>query len=351
MKVLFITGSMGRGGAERVISIVSNAFIQEGWDVSIMQLLYNYCDYPLNQKIKVQDASNSRRNQIIDTPRMIYRVRREIEKTHPDTVISFMMTMNIVTAIACIGTRVRFIPSERNDPSMGRSKFMSMLTKFAYSISYRTVMQTERAKNYFSNKIQSKSIIIPNPVEVNVSADNTNFNRIVTVGRLTAQKNQSMLIDAFNLIKEDFPDLVLDIYGEGIKRDELEKKIDQYELSSRVHLKGNILDVHQKIKDAGLFVLSSDYEGTSNALLEAMMIGIPCISTDCAGSDEMIENGKSGIIVPVGDTIALANAISKMLSNQELALEMGKKGKERVSRKYSSEYVCQKWIKTAKGDC
>lgn len=350
MKVLFVTGSMGRGGAERVISIISNEFAKVGWEVSIMLLLYNNCDYPLNPQIRLIDVSRAGRNQALDTPRLIRAVRKEIKQSKPDAVISFMMTMNIVTAFACKGTGVRFIPSERNDPSKGRSALRAKLAAYAYTSSYRTVMQTERAKNYFSRGIQDKSIIIPNPVTVQVTAEGTNPNKIVSVGRLTEQKNHAILIESIITLSKEFPKITLDIYGEGPKRNELQDKIDAAGLTDRITLKGNVLDVHERIKDAGLFVLSSNYEGTSNALLEAMMMGLPCISTDCAGSDEAIEDGKSGMIVPVGDTEALTGAIRKMLIDRPRAIEMALRARDRVSKNYSVDNVSRMWIQVARGE-
>ena len=211
-------------------------------------------------------------------------------------------------------------------------------------------MQTERAKNYFPKKIQEKSIIIPNPVKVPVYAEKAKQNRIVSVGRLTEQKNHALLIDSFKSIAKEFPDTILDIYGEGPKRAELQEKIDNFGLSARIRLRGNILDVHEQIKDAGVFVLPSNYEGTSNALLEAMMMGLPCISTDCAGSDEVIENKKSGIIVPVGDQDALTRALRTLLSDRVMADNMAHAAHERVSKNYSADYVSQQWMKVAKGE-
>ena len=350
MKVLFVTGSMGRGGAERVISIISNEFVKAGWDVSIMQLLYSNCDYPLSDEIRVVDVSNPQKNQTLDTPRLIRAVRREIRDYKPDAVVSFMMTINIVTAFACKGLNVRFIPSERNDPSKGRSALRAKLAEYAYASSYRTVMQTERAKRCFSKRIQNKSVIIPNPVTVQMIAEGSDPNRIVSVGRLTGQKNHAMLIDAFKSVSEEFPNLTLDIYGEGPKRKELQGKIDGLGLTARITLRGNVLNVHEKIKDAGVFVLSSDFEGTSNALLEAMLMGLPCISTNCAGSDEAIENGKSGLLVPVGDTEALTDALHFMLTERQSAAEMAKRARESVLKNYSVEKVIQMWMRVAEGE-
>lgn len=118
------------------------------------------------------------------------------------------------------------------------------------------------------------------------------FKKIVTVGRLTVQKNQKLLIESFSEVLKKYPNIILEIYGDGEKREELKYIIKTLGVSNNVIFKGNILNVHEAIADAGLFVLSSDYEGLSNALMEAMMMGLPCISTTCAGSDELISDGK-----------------------------------------------------------
>lgn len=138
----------------------------------------------------------------------------------------------------------------------------------------------------------SNATIIFNPISVSSVSKNTNLKKIVTVGRLTVQKNQKLLIESFSEVLKKYPNIILEIYGDGEKREELKYIIKTLGVSNNVIFKGNILNVHEAIADAGLFVLSSDYEGLSNALMEAMMMGLPCISTTCAGSDELISDGK-----------------------------------------------------------
>ena len=151
----------------------------------------------------------------------------------------------------------------------------------------------------------SFSKIIPNPIIVNAYRVNPDRNKIVTVGSLKEQKNQQLLIDAMSDVLLDHPTAKLTIYGEGPLRGSLEKQIAELCIEKSVLLPGQKNDIHEEIKNALFFVLSSDYEGLSNALLETMMMVIPCISTDCAGSDEYIENQINGLLVPVKNKAAL----------------------------------------------
>ena len=150
------------------------------------------------------------------------------------------------------------------------------------------------------------------------------------------------MIDSFNEVLKKHPEYSLYIYGDGILKDQLETQIINLGLEKKVFLPGNKPDVHKEIADAKVFVLSSDYEGLSNALLEAMMMGFPCVSTECAG--EYIINGENGILVPLRDKDSMVNAINYIIENQDAALDMGEKAKESVS-KCSIEFIMRKWNK------
>ncbi len=317
-EIVIVTGSLRRGGAERVISILSNELVKRGWKIHICTMLFSAIGYDLDSQIDIIDLSQENRNQIIDTPRMTKALRTTIRNIRPDAVVSFMLTINIVTWMATRGLGVRFIPSERNDPSTGRGKIKHWLSCRAYASSYKTVFQTERAKNYYSKKIQQNGVIIPNPVSIDQKRDSNPNHKIVSVGRLEPQKNRRLLIEAFSDIQKNHPEYTLHIYGEGSQENELKILIKELGINNAVTLHGNVSDVHRQIADAEMFVLSSDYEGLSNALLEAMMMGLPCITTDCAGAKEAVEDGVDGIIIPIRDRKKMAEAMERLISDADL---------------------------------
>ncbi len=341
-KIVMILGSMNRGGAERVISILSHDYAEKGWNVELVLLLFNRVDYILHPNVRIIDMTcgegYSRMKRI---PRWLYGIRKYIRKNKPDIVLAFAARINLLTQIACIGLKQRIFISERNDPNCdGRSKLINIATNIFYPKAAGCIFQTERASGYFP-KLKNKKIIA-NPIMVAEFASVNKLCRIVTVGRLTAQKNQKMLIRAFSKISDKYPMHTLDIYGDGELLEELKKCARENFVANKVLFHGNVIDVHKQIANAELFVLSSDYEGLSNALLEAMMMGLPCISTNCAGSDEYIRDGENGILIPVGDEKALIIALDKMLSDDKLRIRCAEQAKK-DSVIFSEKIILQKW--------
>ena len=189
--------------------------------------------------------------------------------------------------------------------------------------------------------MQKKSRIIYNAVKKDFYdiIREPDLHRIVTCGRLQPQKNHILLIDAFALIAESFPEVSLHIYGNGFMKDEIQQYIEKKELAQRVILEGPTADVPSVLKNAGMFVLSSDYEGMPNALMEALAAGVPSVSTDCpcGGPRMLIKDGENGILVPVGDVEALANSMTRLLEEPGLSDNIGA-----VARGYAKSYLPEK---------
>lgn len=164
----------------------------------------------------------------------------------------------------------------------------------------------------------------------------------MNVGRLAEQKNQGLLIAAFARFYTFHPEYTLAIYGEGALRDTLNKQVQNLKLKESVSLEGRSTQIHHAICDAEIFVLSSDYEGLSNALLEAMMMGFPCISTDCEGSIDVIENGVNGLLIHRGNEDELVSALTLLAENADLREKLGRKARE-TSKRFRRKEVCQKW--------
>lgn len=206
------------------------------------------------------------------------------------------------------------------------------------------VCQSKAVLNYY-NRIKNK-IVISNPIDISLipkPITEGNTLKICAVGRLMAQKNFSLLINAFYLLKQEANENVtLTIYGEGVLRNRLENQICSLNLEKSVFLPGKSNDVLNEIKDSTIFVMSSDYEGF-NALLEAMAVGLPVISTDFpTGTARELIHKENGIIVPCGDKIALKNAMLELL-NDKAKREKMRKNNLYVRDKYSVEKICRQW--------
>ena len=319
--VLLMIASLGGGGAERVTTVLASELSRQH-PVYLLYMFNKSQTYPIAPGVHLIDGSWSRGTLLEKYlhirwkwPFMALTILRAKQKYRIDATISMLRRPNLYNSL--IRWRDRRIMSERNDPSRKpEEEFKS--AKRSYARADHVVFQSEHVKQLFSGKIQAKSTIIRNPVSVPCFADEIPEHRIVTVGRYTKQKNHGLLIRAFHRFRLSHPDYTLHLYGDGELRESLQTLIDELQLQDAVFLEGFRDDVHERIKNAKMFVLSSDYEGMSNALMEAMMMGLPCISTSCTGSDELIEDGKTGLLVPCGDADALAAAMGRVADDEEL---------------------------------
>lgn len=342
--IIIVTTSLGKGGAERVATLLANHYTNLGYKVHVVMLWHNIIEQELDSRVDIVDLSNDSKSPYIDIIRVTIALRRLIKDIQPISVVSFIAQNNIVSYIASRGLGVRIFPSERIDPSIGgRSKIFSHILEYVYGHSTKTILQTKRAKSFFNKKVQSNCEIIYNPVVLNHKTRIQSQKKIVSVGRLTEQKNHRMLIDAFFKLHKEYPDYKLVIYGEGELRDSLEEQIHGYGMEGTILLPGIVQDVSEHIRDAEIFVLSSDYEGLSNALLEAMMIGLPVISTNCSGSDEIISDGENGILIPTGDTEALYNSLAILIKKPEMADKLGKNSQIFAEKSFSLNIVLDNW--------
>ena len=345
-KILFYMNTIGHGGAERVMVNLSTHFSgkYECVFVTSMEIAE---EYTLNSSVKRINLVDSEIGGFLKKNFVLTRkLRRVIKQEKPDIVISFMAEPNFRALTACIGRKTKNLISVRNDPNKEYpSRLHRMLAKTLYRLSDGVVFQTEQAKEWFPKAVQKKSRIILNQVASSFYAINHTGERhgVVTVGRLTKQKNHRLLIKAFSDIANEV-ESNLTIYGEGELREELQAYVEELGLQNRVFLPGVINNVGETIKDSEVFVLSSDYEGMPNALMEALALGIPCISTDCpcGGPNALIKSGENGILIPVGDCDALSEALKALLLDAQYANKLGVSAKER-SMEISPERIFACW--------
>lgn len=343
-KIMFFIGSMGKGGAERVVANLANDYAEKGWKVEIIMLLTDIQRYPLHPGIRLIPLCHNNRSRIQQVPMWLRGIRSLIKRSNPAVVVAFAARINALVLLSCMGLKKKIIVSERNDPKKdGRTWFIKVAVRILYPFAHTIIFQTTRAMSYFPKSIQKKGKIIANPIYVNALQSTKPKKKIVSVGRLSAQKNHKLLIEAFYQLHRKYPEFTLTIYGEGELRDDLEKQIKSAGLTDSVFLPGICDNIHEEISDACMFVLSSDYEGLSNALLEAMMMGIPCISTDCAGSEEYIDHGVNGWLSPKGNADELCKAMETLILDEALKKELGRNGRKSVEQICRREAVFAQW--------
>lgn len=351
--LMIVIGDMTFGGAERVTAYLADYFVNRGIAVTICSTRSGKVAYALDPRISHVTVSRHFRNKtamgrLFHLSRVL---RRQIIETSPDVILAMMGYNGSATLLGAFGLRIPVFVSERIDPASttGRSGFEKWVMSFLFThLSRGVIFQTEDAKNYYPAKLRRKSTVIANPLDVSQLPQPletlTQQPLVVSVGRLAEQKNQRLLIDAFKDVVMRIPAAKLIIYGEGPMRPSLEQQIETLQLNDQVWLPSNVFDIFDRLKQARLFVLSSDFEGMPNALIEAMAMGLPVISTDFGGGGArfLIEHGVSGWLVRVNDRQALADAMVRLLSDQTLAESMGKQAVS-VREKLDLAQICAQW--------
>lgn len=349
-RILYVVSSLGFGGAERVVSELANYLSDMGNEIYILLISDNKINYNISSKIKIIDINSNMVNKAgfsaaFERMRLI---RKHTNQINPDIVISFLSIVNIYTSFSLILSKHKLIISERNDPKndpKGVVKRAARLLAYEFADGY--VFQTDAAKQYFCKRFQEKSIVIANPVKINLPEPfkGKRTNKIIAIGRLVKQKNYPLLIYAFNEIQKEFNEYRLYIYGEGKERNNIEKLIGTLCLEDRIILKGNVSNFHEEVTDASLYVLTSDYEGMPNALMESLAMGIPCISVNCSGGGpaELINNEENGVLVPADRLDVLVDAMRRILTDIEFSKKLSSNA-VRDSKKYSIHTIADKWM-------
>lgn len=343
MKIMCVIPGMTNGGAERVMSTLVNFFSIKN-DVRLVVLKSDSSDYPISPKIDFK-AGNIKNKNIIKSIRF---VKKNLKEYNPDIVLSFLTTGNIVTLLSnkILHSKYKVIISERANPyRINRLYFV--LRNITYPSATSCIFQTNWAQDFYSSMLNCKTKVIYNPLSPDFNVDKYNGSRdkrIVCTARLAPEKNQKLLINAFNKIKNKYPDYSLEIYGEGPEKENLQNLINTLSLNSRVKLMGRQKNIIDCIKSAAVFVLPSNSEGMSNALLEAMALGIPCIATDSpiGGSAIIIDNNINGLLIPMEDEDIMASAIEKIINDEVFAKKISSEA-SKVLNKFETTKICSQW--------
>lgn len=349
MRIACIAYLHGSGGAERQIVALANGMAEMGHEVHLVVLHTNNPRYIIAQSVVIHDLTYAEDGGGNRIPARYRALKKCLASLEPDVTVHFWMQSAYFVALMPKLARGLAIYSERGDP--GDSEYAGLLGLVRQATFRRMdgfVFQTVAARDYFPDRIRRRSAIIPNPVripdEVLLRQVSKRSARIVSVGRLAPQKNQSLLLEAFSEISSCFPALQLWIYGEGELEGDLIKQAKRLKITDRFKIIRPRRDVLSQIKDASLFVLSSSYEGMPNALLEAMALGLPCVTTDFepkGAAASIVDDGVDGLVV-LPDPESLANAMTSVLEDTERAETMGRNAKKTIE-KYSPKVIFELW--------
>lgn len=345
MKILFYINAIHDGGAERVMINLAKYFSDTGYETILVTSFRDTWEYKVEGNVKrlSLEEKEIKQGKIRRNFSRIIKLRDILKKEKPNVAVSFMAEPNFRLLIASIGLNVKTIVSVRNDPNKEYAgKIGKFVGKWILPIADGCVFQTKEAQAWFPKRLQRKSTIIFNAVKEEFFHIERQpvLGEIVTCGRLAPQKNHKLLIDAFAEVVKEHPYAKLKIYGEGSLRDVLQEQINKLGLQDKALLMGATNDVAKALQTADLFVLSSDYEGMPNALMEAMAAGVPCISTDCpcGGPRELFGELLYNQLISIKDKNSIAEKIDMFLSAD-------KEGKKRLARKTKELAKCFSSIK------
>jgi len=345
-RILFVVPFLSGGGAERVVSIWTSELAKLGCDVHLLVYYRVDNEYLVDEKVKIHTIAQKGKSEYerMNIWQKIKALRKALKKIQPDIVLPFITHVGLMVSVAKIGLSLKVIETIRINPRYSPQKrVFRWLRNISVLFSARCIVQTETQLLYFPKWLQKKMVIFPNPIANEFIQNEKVFTekrirRIVAVGRLEKQKNFPMLIKAFYEVLQYEKDLQLNIYGEGSLYSELNEIIISLNLQGKVLLSGRTDNMASILPQFDLFVLSSDAEGMPNSLMEAMAIGLPCISTNCpTGPADLIEDGVNGLLISVGDKEALVSAIIRLVSNVDEAILFGKKARKDIIDRFSAK--------------
>lgn len=354
-KILFHLNTLGRGGAERVVSTLANTLAARGYEVVVATEWTEKEEFALDPRVKrvhvgLTDPDRLRGRIGKYLARISY-LRDCIRRERPDVVIAFARLALFRALMVYPFTKVPTVISVRIDPEKSyRGLRNALQIRLLLPMARGAVFQTKDAAAFFKGHLRCRPEIILNPLAdkyLNVPVPGERTKRVVNAARLADFKNHPLLVEAFAIVHEKHPDYVLEIYGpdagEGMKK-KTEKTAKRLGIEDAVRLMGASDSLEEVLPDAAVFVSSSDYEGMPNAVMEAMAMGLPVVSTDCpcGGPRTLITDGASGLLTPVGDKEAMAKAICRLIEDKAFAEKLGGEARK-LAVKADPGAVCDAW--------
>lgn len=354
MKICILTEYLTYiGGGERVYCNWANMFADElGHDVTISSFEDAQSTfYKISDKVKIeslhlrkekyyQNKIKRKLQMVICAHSDIRALTKYFEEHKFDVIIGIATNISLLLALTKISNSIR-IGTEHTEYD-GAAFYLRRLRKKIYpKLDVLTVL-TQADKIRF-DKFMHDVMVMPNPLSIKTSSTaNLENKKIISIGSLSPQKDQLTMIDIFKKVQKEHPEWILEIYGEGIMRKQLECKIQELELTNHVYLRGTIQDVTQALFTSSIFILTSKIEGFGLVLIESMVCGVPCISFDNPGPSDIIDNGKNGFLIANRDINLFAAKIIEVIEDVNLRKRMGAQAKLCIER-FNPEKIKERW--------
>lgn len=357
MNILFLTSSLGSGGAERVATTLANAWAKRGDKVTLVPTFSGggHPFYEVSQLVELvylADAVGSKSKSPVGYVTRLMALRQMLYEKRPDVVIAFLPNVNIAAIVASFGFSTPVIICERRDPfSQPCSKLWELACRLLYRCADMLTVQTVPLASTIGEiyggvkRIRAVPNPLPDPI-VTTAKETACCNRkvLLSLCRLSSEKQVEMAITAFSSLTSRFVDWDFHIYGEGPCRDAIESHIDALGLQGRVFLFGRTTDPWGVMAAADAFLMTSKYEGFPNALLEAMGVGLACVVLDCpSGPREITQDGEYAVLVAPNNLRALVESLERTMCDDFFRFDLGQRARESILRRYRLSAVLDKW--------
>ncbi|MCQ2226761.1 MAG: glycosyltransferase family 4 protein [Bacteroidales bacterium] len=354
MKIVYFIESFDqKAGIERVTAAKANFFAETmGYDVTIISAYSQDAEdsYELSPQVHrkclgLKYVDDSRNFIIKNVQRLkvfieaIVKFNKYVRDIEPDVIVYTW----VLGAILLPVTMRKALKVYESHTPLHRIPF-SFFQRFSAKCADKVVCLTNGdAKEY--ERYTKNVIVIPNFVDNRgEKCPDYAVHKAIAVGRLSEEKGFDILLSAWKIAVEKNPDWILEIFGEGEKRSDLEEQIRSLKIGNSVVLRGNVENVMSQYATSSLQIMTSRYEGLPMTLIEGQTCGLPCVCTNFRyGASDVIENGQNGIIVDVDDVEALASSMIQLMSNEQLRQKMGMNAQKRA-KDYSSEVILNRWM-------
>lgn len=341
MNIAFVINALNHGGAERqTVNLAHALSVIPGNKVFLLTEKKRTDEYPLSNDVIREEILTG--SLLIDA----LKIQRCVCNFDIDIIIGMGIYPNWVVCLSRFLHKCKVIVAEMNDPLHDNiSKKSRLLRRALYWKADGYVFQTKEERDFYTKNIRLKATVIPNPMCSQLpSRTSVASKNIVAVGRLMAQKNYPLLLKSFAIVVQKHPDYELHIYGKGAELNMLETLASDLNIRSKVFFEGFCNNVHREIADSDIYVMSSDFEGMPNALMEAMGMGFPVVCTNCGGGGPkaLIVHGINGMLTPVGDEKKMAENISYLIENPQFKEQLGKEAMK-INDTHSLSAIGKMW--------